>query len=343
MKTPTYSGALTEKYLFPPFSVLNTRSKEWKDRYKKWMSLGFRDDLGRATPSFTGDYGLHTGKTWNRIQIADPHFYLKKTKQEEISGKKLSDEEFIDSFYTAPESVVSSGSSSFDPVLAELLCLWFSAEGSQVIDPFSGGPTRGIVSGKLNRRYFGVDLLADQVAFNRDQLGKLETLPGVVEWSHGDSSRALIDFEVPEADYLYTCPPYYRLERYSDDLRDLSNTSQFHSYLYGLVKILARYLTQLKNDRFFSIVLTDVRNADGAGGYLSLPYKVVCELEKLKDVIFYNDFVLVNNSASLPLRTGRIFNATRKYGRSHQNVLVFCKGDPRKATAYCREGELTRW
>lgn len=35
---------------------------------------------------------------------------------------------------------------------------------------------------------------------------------------------------------------------------------------------------------------------------------------------------------SLPIRVGRQFTAARKLGRTHQNVLVFCKGDPRKAT-----------
>lgn len=38
---------------------------------------------------------------------------------------------------------------------------------------------------------------------------------------------------------------------------------------------------------------------------------------------------------SLPIRVGRQFTAARKLGRTHQNVLVFCKGDPRKATEAC--------
>ena len=38
---------------------------------------------------------------------------------------------------------------------------------------------------------------------------------------------------------------------------------------------------------------------------------------------------------SLPIRVGKQFTATRKLGKTHQNVLVFVKGDPQKATEAC--------
>ncbi len=34
----------------------------------------------------------------------------------------------------------------------------------------------------------------------------------------------------------------------------------------------------------------------------------------------------------LAVRIGKQFKAARKLGKTHQNILVFCKGDPRKAT-----------
>ena len=35
---------------------------------------------------------------------------------------------------------------------------------------------------------------------------------------------------------------------------------------------------------------------------------------------------------SLPIRVGRQFESASKLGKTHQNVLVFVKGDPRAAT-----------
>jgi hypothetical protein len=37
---------------------------------------------------------------------------------------------------------------------------------------------------------------------------------------------------------------------------------------------------------------------------------------------------------------GKQFSSGRKLGKTHQNVLVFIKGDPRKATAACGPVEI---
>jgi hypothetical protein len=48
---------------------------------------------------------------------------------------------------------------------------------------------------------------------------------------------------------------------------------------------------------------------------------------------YYNEAILVTEVGSLPIRFGRAFEASRKLGKTHQNVLIFVKGDPKKATA----------
>jgi hypothetical protein len=54
----------------------------------------------------------------------------------------------------------------------------------------------------------------------------------------------------------------------------------------------------------------------------------------------YNEAILVTQLGSLPIRVGKQFESGRKLGKTHQNVLVFVKGDPRKATAACGEVEV---
>ena len=54
----------------------------------------------------------------------------------------------------------------------------------------------------------------------------------------------------------------------------------------------------------------------------------------------YNEAVLVTAVGSLSIRVGRQFEVGRKLGKTHQNVLVFVKGDPRKATAWCGPVEV---
>lgn len=46
-RTPTALG-LRERFIVPPFSVLDRRSGEWQDRKRKWLSLGIQSEIGRA-------------------------------------------------------------------------------------------------------------------------------------------------------------------------------------------------------------------------------------------------------------------------------------------------------
>jgi len=43
----------------------------------------------------------------------------------------------------------------------------------------------------------------------------------------------------------------------------------------------------------------------------------------------------VTADGSLPIRVGKQFSAGRKLGKTHQNVLVYVKGDWKKAAAAC--------
>jgi hypothetical protein len=44
------AGALAEKFLVPPFSVLDARQGYWQDRKRAWLALGIKSELGRVAP-----------------------------------------------------------------------------------------------------------------------------------------------------------------------------------------------------------------------------------------------------------------------------------------------------
>jgi hypothetical protein len=48
---------------------------------------------------------------------------------------------------------------------------------------------------------------------------------------------------------------------------------------------------------------------------------------------YYNEAILVTAAGSLPVRTRRQFEASRKLGRTHQSAVLFVKGDAKLATA----------
>lgn len=103
-------------------------------------------------------------------------------------------------------------------------------------------------------------------------------------------------------------------------------------FLEAQGEIIAQAVARLRPNRFAVWVIGDVRDAEGF--FVNLPGLTV-EAFEAAGARFYNDAILVTAVGSLPIRVGRQFTAARKLGRTHQNVLVFCKGDPRKATEAC--------
>jgi DNA methylase len=232
---------------------------------------------------------------------------------------------------------MAAGTSIFDPVLCELAYRWFSPLGGLVLDPFAGGSVRGIVASKLGRRYVGVDLRPEQVEANREQAAAICADPMPL-WHVGDSldiARHVGDDLA--ADFIFSCPPYADLERYSDDPADLSNMD-YADFIAAYRAIIARAVGLLKPNRFACFVVGDVR--DRKGFYRAFPWHTV-EAFQAAGCHLYNEAALVTAVGSLPIRILRQFDGARKLGKTHQNVLVFCKGDPRLATKACGVVDFT--
>lgn len=229
----------------------------------------------------------------------------------------------------------NEGGSIFDPVLCELAYSWFSPQGGIVLDPFAGGSVRGIVASRLGRQYIGVELRPEQVEANRLQGDELcADLPPV--WHTGDSRNIDRICHDVEADFVFSCPPYADLEVYSDNPDDLS-TLKYEDFKPAYFEIIAKACSRLKQDRFACFVVGDVR--DKKGNYYNFVGDTV-EAFKAAGLHYYNEAILVTSVGSLPIRAGRQFASGRKLGKTHQNVLVFVKGDGKRATQACGPVEV---
>jgi hypothetical protein len=287
------SGALNERFIMPPFTILDTRQGYWQERKRMWAMLGMQSELGRAAHNMAIE-AEHIGEQY---------------------GRKSRDSVSI-----------------FDPVLCELMYKWFCTPGGKVLDPFAGGSVRGIVASKLGYFYTGVELRQEQVNADIDQ-GKTilaSTVPAA-RWLCGDALQVQ-QLAPGEYDFILTCPPYGDVEVYSDDPRDLS-TMPYARFIANYRLIIERSCSMLRNDRFACMVVSNFRSSneeylhDFVGDTITAFRR--CGLELL------NEAILINTCGTLPIRASRGFNRSRKLGRTHQTVLVFCKGDAYTAAQQC--------
>lgn len=150
--------SLQDRFLVPPFSVLDARQGYWQDRKAAWMKVGLQGLAGRPVGLI---YGSDSGR--------DPEFYTQKREVEARLGHVITTEEFLRDHYQNRQEgggLSETGTSVFDPVLCELLYRWFVPGAGAILDPFAGGSVRGVVAGRLGRRYVGVDLSDKQVVSN---------------------------------------------------------------------------------------------------------------------------------------------------------------------------------
>lgn len=289
------SNLLKDKYGWPPFSVINTISHDWQRRKDEWEVL-FKDST--------------VGRDVRRYNATPTNTFSAR-------GADAKEAESI---------------SEFDPYLAELMYRWFSNEGDTILDPFAGGCVRGVVASVLGRNYEGIDLNIDQVAANKAQFEELQerytNLAGSTLWWWGDADTEIASMF--KADMVFTCPPYYNLEQYTNDPRDLSRQPTYADFLHKYSSILCKAANHLKDNSFFVIVVSEVREEPRGiekSNFVGLVPDTIQILRDKCSLHYYNEIIIMNNIGSLPIRAPKYFDQSRKIGRMHQNCLVFYKGD----------------
>ena len=325
---------LAERFLIPPLSIFDQRQGAWTERKRQWMSLGIESEIGREG-----------GVTLPSLSGRVPDYYAQKNAKENTLGHALTNEEFESDHLVISESggLSSSGTSVFDPVLCEIAYRWWSPLQGQILDPFAGGSVRGVMAAALDRQYTGIDLRAEQIQANREQWASIESHlsqpASQPRWIAGDSLDldSHLDPEY-QADMLFSCPPYADLEIYSDDPADLS-TMSYPEFMEAYRKIIRGSVARLKENRFAVWVVGDVRDPKSNGCYRGLIHETVRAFEDA-GAHLYNEAILVSPVGSLAVRVSRMFTSSRKLGKTHQQVLIFVKGNPKKATEACGAVEV---
>jgi hypothetical protein len=241
---------LARRFGWSPASVLHAAGGRWRARKRQWIEqLGIESEQGRG----------------ENLQG------LSKTALAQGGG----------------------GTSVFDPVLCELAYQSWCPELRVILDSFAGGSVRGIVAGALGLTYTGIELWSAQVAANRRQARRLprRELRRPPTWIEGDARQELP--RLAEAgrrfDMVFTCPPYFDLERYSDNPADLS-AMEPGGFEAALREVIAGSAALLDEDRFAVWVVGAVR--DRATGTLRDLASIVFDAHRKAGLAHYNDAIL---------------------------------------------------
>jgi len=270
---------LQEKFIIPPFSILDTRQGYWIERKKFWKSL-------------IKDFGESRENTLHNSTSSE------KSVMNEMPSVSI-----------------------LDPVLAEITNKWFGLEKCNTFDCFAGDTVFGYVSSYLGNNFTGIELRQEQAKLNNERVKGFSA-----KYICDDGRNVLNHIKENSQDLLFSCPPYFDLEVYSDLENDASNQESYEDFIEIIKSAFTNAIKCLKENRFAVITVGDVRDKDG------YYYNFIEDIKRIfikNGMKLYNELILIESLGTLPQRVQR-FMTQRKVGKCHQNVLVFYKGNTKE-------------
>jgi len=192
---------------------------------------------------------------------------------------------------------------SFPPALIEYFIEFFTKKEQWVFDPFMGIGSTLAACQNLGRNCFGteINLKYCQYAIKRVK-AKSISLDAYLNSNKADSNKEskltlkvfnrdcreilsiIKENKFPPVDFCITSPPYWNIletsrggvksthkkrieegldEKYSDDLRDLGNITNYYQYLDTLIEIFNEIKKILKPKAYLMIIIQNIRTKDG--------------------------------------------------------------------------------
>lgn len=306
-------SSLFDRFIVPPFSILDTRKGYWQDRKKKWYDI--IGDMGESRND--------TLVTSLEIKYKDLYQRTREHRKELGIGFKEYIEKYVpkEDLEREQQKIVAQGVSILDPVMAEIVCRWFGFKDGRAFDCFAGDSVFGFVSAYLGNEFTGIELRQKQADLNNERVADMNA-----RYICDDGQNVTQHIEPESQDLLFSCPPYFDLEVYSDLPNDASNQGSYEDFIQILRNAFHGAVKCLKENRFAAICVGDVR--DKKTGFY---YDFCGDIKRIfKDagMLLYNEIILVEQTASTALRASR-YMETRKVAKTHQHLLVFFKGEPK--------------
>jgi hypothetical protein len=224
---------------------------------------------------------------------------------------------------------MKSGTSILDPVLSEVILKWFTPnDTSFCFDCFAGDTVFGFVAGTLGHTFMGIELRQEQVDFNNERTDGMDCVYICDDWRN-----VAKHIEGGSQDLLFSCPPYYDLEVYSENPNDASNQQTYKEFYQILDDAFTDAIKCLKENRFAVIVVGDIRDKKGA--YYNFPNDIIQTFTR-NGMVLYNNIKLLTPLGTAQIRASK-YMKSRKVAHVYQDVLVFYKGDIAKIKTEFKE------
>lgn len=259
---------------------------------------------------------LSKGKKFAKNDTSYSSFWL-FNKDRDMNSEHFKDS-FVN-FYNEKDLL-----SEFNPTIAKNIISFWSRPKDIIFDPFAGR-TRALVSYAMDRAYIGTEISGDVVYYlNKkfEELGIKEKEDFLVDIIHDDCLNINNHYKDVKVDLVFSCPPYWNLEKYESCKGQLSDQKNYNSFIQELKKRLDVAVKKLKVKGFMCLVVGDFRKN---GNYITFHSDLIQAMKQNKKIKLH-DVIAIQN---IPFNTAAFyFGQTKKHqytAKAHEYLLVWKK------------------
>jgi DNA modification methylase len=210
--------------------------------------------------------------------------------------------------------------STFSPVMAKNIINFWSEKNDIILDPFSGR-TRAIMANALERNYIGYEVSKDVTDYMTDRLSKIK-LTTNIKILNKDCATLGEELKGSVVDLIFTCPPYWNLEKYQSCPGQLSDYTNYKHFLMALHERLTEALKTLKSQKYMCVVVGDFRYNKQ---YIPFHNDLI-QTMKANENIDLHDVVVLQN---IPFNTAAFYFGSKKKhkytAKAHEYLIVWKK------------------
>lgn len=289
-------------------NVWNSTKGEWLAGKREWNEKieAAGEKHGIPNPKFATREGCWQGESGFSQVVSASNMNFKTGKLSE--GKAL-----------------NGNASVLDPFACEVCArVFMPKDGKRVYNPFGGGVQFGFVSGECGYEYVASDIRQNQCDANNAICSDFDS----VKWVRADSSTYEPDGMF---DMVFTCPPYYKVEKYVDydgnsPEGEINSMSTYEEFREALFKGYKKAIDHLNDNCFFIAMVGDSRDKNGA--YYGMEAETELFLKE-QGLHLYNKIIYLE-CAFTRLAQMKITIDSRKFPKQEQKIIVAYKGDMSK-------------
>lgn len=195
---------------------------------------------------------------------------------------------------------------------------YYTVPGQTYLDPFSAQGVQAQVAALRGLNYYGSDLCEPFVTYTQRVLERIEAHPALhIEVRHADSTDPAW---IPDGigDFCFTSPPYWDIEHYSDDPRQIGDLP-YSEFLDGMEQIARAWHPKFKPGAHIVVNVADIRREQQLIAY----HADTIALFQRAGYTLTDLAIIEEQTARLTKVFAVMHNMHRRLPKVHEYALVF--------------------